>query len=398
MRLVDTYSLILAFIVVQLAALGALGADLMKDPERRDLSFLSGRVLQIIGWTMIFYRDVLPDGLSVLVGNCAMFAGICLDSASLVAISGGAPRYFRRIYLSAWLLFSGAVALEPLGLISREAIFLVGTLVHGALMVASGWFFVSCPRSSPLRRVLTGFYLSMGLVLGFRAVWLTSISRYALSDPALPQVLSILGAFAISTVSAISYGLLKKEMALRQVRIMADQDPLTHLYNRRAFTRIGEDLFRRARQEGTPLWAMMIDIDHFKSINDTFGHSAGDEIIADLAFIMAKVLPCHLTCRYGGEEFGALLTGLSDPQALETAEMIRAEAERASVMGISYTVSVGLAKLEGQKTMYALLDDADAALYRAKGLGRNRVEVFHQDMIPRERDLEAVSADQGIGG
>ncbi|WP_281745574.1 GGDEF domain-containing protein [Thermanaerovibrio acidaminovorans] len=211
-------------------------------------------------------------------------------------------------------------------------------------------------------------------------------------------MLSILGAFAISTVSAISYGLLKKEMALRQVRIMADQDPLTHLYNRRAFTRIGEDLFRRARQEGTPLWAMMIDIDHFKSINDTFGHSAGDEIIADLAFIMAKVLPCHLTCRYGGEEFGALLTGLSDPQALETAEMIRAEAERASVMGISYTVSVGLAKLEGQKTMYALLDDADAALYRAKGLGRNRVELFHQDMIPRERDLEAMSADQGIGG
>jgi PleD family two-component response regulator len=78
--------------------------------------------------------------------------------------------------------------------------------------------------------------------------------------------------------------------------------------------------------------------------------------------------------------------------------MIRAEAERASVMGISYTVSVGLAKLEGQKTMYALLDDADAALYRAKGLGRNRVELFHQDMIPRERDLEAMSADQGIGG
>ncbi|MCX7828377.1 MAG: GGDEF domain-containing protein [Thermanaerothrix sp.] len=376
MRAADPYSLILAFLTVQAAVLGALLADLNKDRDARDSGFLLGRVLQILGWSMIFYRDVLPDWMSVSVGNSVMFAGICLDATTLVKLSRPTPRWFRRAAVAILASFVGTVLLELPGALRRDQVMMIGTLIHGSLMAVSSYMFFSAPKTSPLRMVLSASYGAAAAVLCWRAWWLTGISLYRLTDPSLPQVASILAAFGISTVSAISYGLLKKEWAIQQMRVLADQDGLTHLYNRRAFIRIGGEMFQRARSNGTPLWAMMIDVDNFKDINDTYGHSAGDEVISDLAFIIRKVLACHTTCRYGGEEFAALILDADHPRALALADALIEEVRRSSVMGISYTVSIGLAQMKDHKNVHGLINDADAAMYLAKRLGRNRVEVY----------------------
>ncbi|WP_245522647.1 GGDEF domain-containing protein [Thermanaerovibrio velox] len=368
--------MILAFLMIQLAALGALLADLQRDRDIRDLGFLLGRVLQIFGWSMIFYRDVLPDGISVILGNSLMFAGICLDAATLVKLSRTPPRWYRRAVAAALAAFVGTVLLELPGVLQRERVMFICTLIHGGLMGLSSYMFFTAPKVSPLRMVLSASYGIAAAILFWRGWWLTGIGYYRLTDPSLPQVASILAAFGISTVSAISYGLLKKEWAIRQMRVLADQDGLTHLYNRRAFMRLGTEMFQRARSQGTPLWAMMIDIDHFKEINDTYGHSTGDEIISDLAFVMNKVLACHVTCRYGGEEFAALVLDPDASKARALAEALMAEVRRSSVMGISYTVSIGIAGMRGHKNLLGLINDADAAMYMAKRLGRNRIEVY----------------------
>lgn len=376
MRGVDPCSLILAFLMVQLAVFWALVADLYRDRDTMDSAFLIGRSLQILGWGMIFYRDVLPNWASVSLGNGIMFAGICLDAATLVRLSMKPPRWFKWTVLSLWGIFTGALLTEPLGLMRMSQVMTLDTVIHGALLGISAFMFLAAPNVSPLRLVLSASYATVSLVLLWRAFWLLGIDSYRLGDPSIPQVASILGAFGISTLSAISYGLLKKEWAIRQIRVLADQDSLTHLHNRRAFIRLGNEMMERAKSSRTPLWAMMIDIDHFKCINDTYGHSAGDEIISDVAFLMSKVLGGHVTCRYGGEEFAALVMGVDRQRALALAEALRIKAMESSIMGICYTVSIGLAELLDQKNVHGLVNDADSAMYAAKRLGRNRVEIY----------------------
>ena len=164
-----------------------------------------------------------------------------------------------------------------------------------------------------------------------------------------------------------------------EIRRLLTTDHLTGVLNRARFFELAEAEVARVERFGQPLSALMIDIDHFKSVNDTRGHAGGDEVLRGLAAsLRASLRSIDVFGRMGGEEFAILLPSIDLPGAQLVAERLRRDAAglRPTFEGraIPITISIGCAAMgEGAKTIDALLKAADEALYRAKGAGRNRV-------------------------
>ena len=161
---------------------------------------------------------------------------------------------------------------------------------------------------------------------------------------------------------------------------MANQDPLTGLLNRgHLLTRFQEEL-SRANRYGEPLSVILIDLDDFKEVNDTWGHQAGDEALRRTArVIRAQGRTSDVFGRYGGEEFLVVATGTPPPQAVRLADRIRSDLAAAEIpLGdtrLRVTASLGVAGKDAAdiRQEYELIREADQALYRAKKLGKNRV-------------------------
>ncbi|MDO6565770.1 diguanylate cyclase [Alteromonas sp. 1_MG-2023] len=155
-------------------------------------------------------------------------------------------------------------------------------------------------------------------------------------------------------------------------------DGLTGLFNRRYWQERFEYSYKLAKRQDKASTAMMLDIDHFKKVNDTYGHQAGDKVIQMLSALIKRcVRETDLAGRYGGEEFAVILTDSSVEKAAIVAERIRRLAERLVVehegQEIMFTVSLGLAQLDANsKSSMAWLEKADQALYEAKETGRNK--------------------------
>ena len=178
---------------------------------------------------------------------------------------------------------------------------------------------------------------------------------------------------------------LELEALTRKFEQLSNQDGLTCVPNRRCF----EDVFRkewlRARRDGVPLSALMIDIDFFKDYNDTYGHLQGDLCLRRVSEAIASALkrPGDFLARYGGEEFVVLLPGTDPAGALSIAGLIRSNVRAAAIehanspVAATVTVSIGICGAVPDMNLEpaALLAAADAALYQAKSHGRNRVEI-----------------------
>lgn len=150
-------------------------------------------------------------------------------------------------------------------------------------------------------------------------------------------------------------------------------DPLTGLANRRAFSRTLDLAIEHAQAMGTPLSVAIVDIDHFKSINDLHGHAEGDRVLQMLgAMLLSTETARGRVARFGGEEFVRLLPGCTLSEAARECEFLR-EAVAALPTGLPVTISIGVAALESHEDASSLLARADQALYRAKGEGRDRV-------------------------
>jgi len=179
--------------------------------------------------------------------------------------------------------------------------------------------------------------------------------------------------------------------AIDRARVAATElsrhDPLTGLLNRRAFDAALSRVFSLARRYARPLSLLMLDLDNFKSYNDTFGHPAGDELLHRLADLLGRhQRETDVVARIGGEEFAILLPETDLPGTLLLAERIREEVERCSWFRRTMTISIGVASMRADmRDPAALVEMGDAALYEAKRLGRNRVawaKVPARDAVP----------------
>ncbi|MCF6509447.1 bifunctional diguanylate cyclase/phosphodiesterase [Blastococcus sp. MG754426] len=172
----------------------------------------------------------------------------------------------------------------------------------------------------------------------------------------------------------------------------AGQDALTGLVNRRGFDESLDGAVRTALRTGEPLSAALFDLDHFKAVNDSQGHAAGDEMLRAVAAAWQPLLPRGaVLARHGGDEFSLLLPGTDGGRALAVAESLRAALP-------SIGTSVGVAQLAPGDAPSDLMRRADAALYRVKSLGRGRSELDTEGQSPLARDLAAALAAGRSGG
>ena len=187
---------------------------------------------------------------------------------------------------------------------------------------------------------------------------------------------------------------------LTRVRLLSLTDELTSLPNRRAFMRRLEDEVARVQRYGFPLSFVLIDLDHFKSINDEFGHAAGDEVLRVYSKNILSIFRHHdMVARYGGEEFAVLLPNTDSDGAVRALNKVRRRANETrwqtnGTMTNVPTFSAGVSLYKPGESASAFIERADKALYRAKRLGRNRIELdmtYENEAgrgIPRRRSTD----------
>jgi diguanylate cyclase (GGDEF)-like protein len=201
--------------------------------------------------------------------------------------------------------------------------------------------------------------------------------------PSAVQTLAFLENLLVFVASGIGFVIMTTERLQADLRRAATYDALTGILNRRAFLDLAEREMARARRSGAPYALLVMDIDYFKQVNDTFGHQAGDAVLKAITMaITGSLRQVDLFGRFGGEEFCILLPETREDAARVVAERICATIADLQVAHdgnvISTTVSIGVAEgTTATKAFDSIVADADLALYRAKESGRNRV-IVHQ--------------------
>ncbi len=203
------------------------------------------------------------------------------------------------------------------------------------------------------------------------------------------------------TVSDLKISEKENQRKTKELHYLATRDPLTGCLNRRSFNELFAESFNQARSQNEHLTCLMVDIDHFKKVNDNYGHGVGDEVIILLAnILLSSTREEDIVSRYGGEEFCIILPGLDVDEAVSVAERIRLKIKEDSIStfgaGPRVTASLGVSSIhDNAKDPAELNEQADQALYVAKESGRNRVISWTADsktdvVAPPQPDLAII--------
>jgi diguanylate cyclase (GGDEF)-like protein len=324
----------------------------------------------------------LEPQAAVLVVSAALLAlSMSLQAAALLSYDG------RRFPQWAHSAVMAGVAL-PFTVIGTDAIntVLFGGLVFGVFLCVLGTLAFqvrpTVPTRTRARSVLVATYAIGAFAFLSRGIsaLMSAEPLLAFTAPSAGQSSLFLAAATASIVSTFTFVMLHKERSDGEAARMATMDPLTGAYNRRTFHDIAERELARAVRAGQPLSVIVVDIDHFRPVNEQHGNRTGDEVLRKVADLIRSALRKEdMLVRYGGEEFLVMLPEVPGPGAVVVAGRVRkaVEAEPINVDGhsLKLTVSVGVsARLdEGPESIETLLQRADEALALAKQRGRNRV-------------------------
>lgn len=170
-----------------------------------------------------------------------------------------------------------------------------------------------------------------------------------------------------------------------RLKYHAERDSLTSLYNRRLFLKKLNKLHEEIIESEGQFSICILDVDHFKHVNDNYGHPTGDQVLIGLANEMTDFFDATCTlARFGGEEFIILMPGYTQQAAYELADQFRERVKRQSWDGVSVTISMGISVVDGERSVNDSVAGADSALYAAKNQGRDRVKVEDNEHIEKE--------------
>ncbi|HEV7276255.1 MAG TPA: GGDEF domain-containing protein [Devosiaceae bacterium] len=375
----DSFTLFAANVVVLAVMAAAFGvAGRGRTAERHWNSWLTGNLVLAAALVFFMYERHLPEIVVATVPNGLLVAGFGLRWLAARQFSGRPDKLYLALAPSALFVM---LSLTPAVFGSYAAVYsLTNVLLTGIAAATAFEFWRDRQDGLPSRY---GLVFAYGVIAASFAARVLqgmlggdSIDRYLPNDLMLDIHLAIAivhttasGAFALS----VAY-----ERSAQGLRNAAMRDPLTGLYNRRAFEAHVEE--RLAGNLGGEFAVVFLDIDNFKLVNDRYGHAVGDEAIRQCASIAAASMrQGDFIARIGGEEFAAILTDISAEDAYERIDSIRGEVSAAAILpGPAQevlTVSAGIChSSSGFRDFDELMKLADRGLYKAKHLGRNRVE------------------------
>ena len=328
---------------------------------------------------IVIVRNTVPDLWSIVIGNAILATAYGLIWSGARDFDG--KRISIALTLAGALIWLAACSIGPIyaRLEARATVMAVIAITYALLTVVELWR--GRRRGEGLWR-----WPIMLLLLGHAAaipLRIPLVGPLGGHYPIHPELLTFALFEALFLCICAAYlliSLVKDRIAARHQNVSLI-DPLTGVANRRGFLQAAERLMVRARFNNQPVALLTFDLDRFKSINDKFGHPAGDTVLVTFCQLATSQLrPTDLFGRMGGEEFASLLPDTTRQDAIWLAERLRAAFEAtchtAAEQPIAATVSVGVATSDDASfDLSALLTAADQALYRAKALGRNRVEL-----------------------
>lgn len=326
-------------------------------------------------------RQLLPLTFSILAVHA------CLVGAHVLLIRGVAVHTGHRLRWR-WLL-SAAVAYE-LGVALSTLVWpgmRLRDLEFSLLMVASdaciAGLLLSC-RASDIRRSCR---LAAAVFACHAALYLVRMmalppegqGHQAIPQAGLPLASLYVILLLLMLAKCFAMVLLIIERLMAGLQRLARRDGLTELLNRTAILAAGQQALEQARRQRRPLAVLLCDLDHFKTVNDTWGHQAGDRVLIQVAGLVHEMLSGggHLAGRYGGEEFLLVLVDCDGPRALAMAEELRQRISTCEIRladhVIGITTSIGVSVADGHSHFEHMVVQADTALYRSKHAGRNQV-------------------------
>ncbi len=333
----------------------------------------------------LLLRDHVPLPLSVVLAqsSIALTAYLCLLGAR--EYMGKAPLGHGVAALALGLLLATALFFTVVKPNVQVRIVLTG-LVPGVIFIAAahtlarGGF-----RKVPARYL---FAATVGVHGAFLLVRPLLFKLAAPAEGVQPEagIVAALSQFVVleSTLAVVlvAFGalMLTNEFITNELRHLAEVDPLTNVFNRRAFLTLLDKAISNAQRTQTTLPVLVMDLDHFKKVNDSWGHRAGDDVLRHFVMLAQRCLRKEdVMGRLGGEEFAIFLPNAGAGGAIAVAERLRAMVEAHPVVteqrSIALTVSVGVTLCAGSESAGTALQRADEAMYLAKERGRNRVEM-----------------------
>jgi diguanylate cyclase (GGDEF)-like protein len=379
---VRTVVLIGALLAAALALILALALRRYAEPLRASMA-LWFRGLLALPLAQFFFalRGEIPDAISIVLANTLLvlgFAGFAL----------GVRRYLGIATRGAWVLVP--VLSVPLAMLLFSALWPSYTarvvVVSLALLWLLGMLLVplrgALHRGGPVGQQVVAVTFGMAAL----AVLVRLVLQVLAFDPAsnlldanLANLIALVYLAIGPLLASVGFVLMSNERLMDEAMRLSTVDALTSAYSRRALNELSERALAEARRHRRPLSVLMIDADHFKRINDTYGHEAGDEVLIELVRRIRHTLRTEdFVGRIGGEEFVAVLPDTPEEEARQVSERLRAVVARDTFIHngeeIPFTVSIGVAERDpGEGEFEALLRRADDAMYAAKRAGRNRV-------------------------
>ena len=340
--------------------------------------------IQGIGeWALSMALGLVAGLLFTAVGKIPVLLSVTLPTIAYLAAAYisfmGTQRFFGVVPKPLpWVIWIGLAVLGSTWFLfvdpSYSSRLRLNLVVMVSLFVAQGSLIFQRSRHSYAGRIAL---IVLTIATGIHLMRLVSTFFYPVGsnvmDPSIPSVVYITVYSFLVPIGAISQVIMATERLRTELEHVATHDSLTDAYTRRYMNEACQRELERSARHGREMSLMLLDIDHFKSVNDTLGHQAGDRILTEfVAGIRTQLRSADLLGRFGGEEFVVILPETSPEVAMVVAERIRSTmADRAGP-----TVSIGITTNQsGGDTVDSLLARADAAMYRAKANGRNRVEV-----------------------
>ena len=358
-----------------------------RDERDRLRPWIRGLWLQMLAWPA-FALATGAAGAPAAALACGMLLGGYVEQGrALERLFVGRPSPAAVRALGP-LLVLALMLLPGLGVDPR----LTAALPWAAALAAALWFGLrlhlrNARRPSEVERATMVVFAVGAAIAALRLAEIGLTGRAAWTPTALApiQALALLYVLVAPLLASVGFLLMHQERQRQRLERVAASDPLTATFNRTGFLKHGARVLRRARYMRMPLAATMIDVDHVKHINDSFGHAAGDAVLTAVArAIEASVRPADLLARYGGDEF-ALLCAADERQARAIAERIGREVRALRIewegQWLRTTLSIGVAQArhDAEETLEQLLREADRQLYAAKLDGRDRSAVALAD-------------------